>query len=121
VFIDPPFEDPNEFAVLAAGLRRGHSRFSHGAFVAWYPIKQRGVSRSFHATMKATGITDILAVELYLREPVTADRLNGCGLLVINPPYQFAEQGNLIAAAVLNGLAHGETGTGTAIIRITDE
>jgi len=119
--IDPPFEDPDEFAVLAEGLQRGHSRFGHGIFAAWYPIKRRAAVRTFHATMKASGIADILAVELYLREPVMADRLNGCGLLVINPPYRFAEQGDLIAAAVLDGLGHNESGAGTAVIRIANE
>lgn len=120
-FIDPPFEDPDEFAILADGLQRGHSRFSHGVFAAWYPIKRRAAVRGFHATMKAACIADIVAVELYLREPVTADRLNGCGLLVINPPYRFAEQGDLIAAAVLDGLGRDESGAGTAVIRIADE
>jgi 23S rRNA (adenine2030-N6)-methyltransferase len=120
-FVDPPFEDPDEFAVLADGLQRGHSRFRHGVCAAWYPIKRRGAVRNFHATMKAAGIADVLAVELYLREPTTADRLNGCGLLVINPPYQFAEQGGLIAAAVLNGLGHGGSGAGTAVVRIAHE
>jgi 23S rRNA (adenine2030-N6)-methyltransferase len=121
VFMDPPFESPDEFAALAAGLGRGRSRFGHGVFAAWYPIKQRAAVRTFHASLKAAGIPDILAVELYLREPTNAERLNGCGLLVINPPYLFAEQSGLTAAAVLNGLGPGEAGAGTAVIRIADE
>jgi 23S rRNA (adenine2030-N6)-methyltransferase len=120
-FIDPPFEDPDEFAALAAGLNRGHSRFGHGVFAAWYPIKQRAAVRTFHATMKAAGIPDILAIELHLREPANAERLNGCGLLVINPPYQFADQSELIAAAVLDGLGRTEGGAGTAVVMIADE
>jgi 23S rRNA (adenine2030-N6)-methyltransferase len=121
VFIDPPFENSDEFAALAAGLGRGHGRFGHGVFAAWYPIKQRAAVRTFHATLQAAEIPDILAVELYLREPANAERLNGCGLLVINPPYQFPEQSLLIAAAVLDGLGRGEAGAGTAVIRIADE
>jgi 23S rRNA (adenine2030-N6)-methyltransferase len=121
VFIDPPYEDPDEFAALAAGLGRGRSRFGHGVFAAWYPIKQRAAVRSFHAALKAAEIPDILAIELYLRDPTNAERLNGCGLLVINPPYRFAEQSGLIAAAVLDGLGPGEDGAGTAVIRIADE
>ena len=42
VLIDPPFEDPDEFANLA---RRpappAMPRFRTGVFAAWYPIKQR--------------------------------------------------------------------------------
>jgi 23S rRNA (adenine2030-N6)-methyltransferase len=121
IFIDPPFENPDEFSALAAGLGRGRSRFRHGVFAAWYPIKQRAAVRSFHAAMMTAEIPDILAVELYLREPTNAERLNGCGLLVINPPYQFDEQSGLIAAAVLEGLGRNEAGAGTAVIRIADE
>nr|WP_294546349.1 23S rRNA (adenine(2030)-N(6))-methyltransferase RlmJ [uncultured Rhodopila sp.] len=121
VFIDPPFEDPDEFAALAAGLSRGRGRFGHGVFAAWYPIKQRAAVRTFHATLRAADIPDILAVELYHREPTNAERLNGCGLLVINPPHPFVEQSGLIAAAVLDGLGRDEAGAGTAVIRIADE
>jgi 23S rRNA (adenine2030-N6)-methyltransferase len=121
VFIDPPFENPDEFTTLADGLKRGHSRFGHGIFAAWYPIKQRAAVRGFHAAFRMTGIRDVRAVELYLREPTNPERLNGCGLLVINPPYQFVEYGESIAAAVLDGLGQRESGAGTAVIRIADE
>jgi 23S rRNA (adenine2030-N6)-methyltransferase len=121
VFFDPPFEDPDEFAILADGIRRGHNRFGHGVFAAWYPIKQRAAIRTFHATLRASRIRDIVAVELHLRAPTTADRLNGCGLLVINPPYQFAEQSDQIAADVLSGLGCDDSGAGTSVIRVADE
>jgi 23S rRNA (adenine2030-N6)-methyltransferase len=121
VFIDPPFESPDEFAMLADGLKRGHDRFGHGVFAAWYPIKQRAAVRNFHAALKVTEIRDIIAIELYLREPTNPERLNGCGLVVINSPYQFAEQGQFIAEAVLDGLGQGEAGAGVGVIRIEDE
>jgi 23S rRNA (adenine2030-N6)-methyltransferase len=120
-FIDPPFESPDEFATLADGLRRGHDRFGHGVFAAWYPIKQRAAVHSFHAALKAAEIRDIIAIELYLREPTNAGQFNGCGLVVINPPYQFAEQGQVITEAVLDGLGQREAGAGVGVIRIADE
>jgi 23S rRNA (adenine2030-N6)-methyltransferase len=119
VFVDPPFEDSNEFAIMANGLRRAHGRFGNGVLAAWYPIKQRAAVRTFHAEMAE--IPDVVAVELYLREPTTADRLNGCGLVVVNPPYQFEEQSISISAAVLDGISRGESGAGTAVIRIANE
>ncbi|MDR3532836.1 MAG: 23S rRNA (adenine(2030)-N(6))-methyltransferase RlmJ [Rhodopila sp.] len=121
VFIDPPFEDRNEFFTLADGLRRAHGRFSHGIFAAWYPIKQMAAVRSFHGSLVSSGIRDVLAVELYLRETTNPDRLNGCGLAVINPPYQFEDQAHLIANAVLDGVGDNEIGAGTAVIRLADE
>jgi 23S rRNA (adenine2030-N6)-methyltransferase len=121
VFIDPPFEARDEFFTLADGLRRGHSRFGHGIFASWYPIKQMAAVRAFHANMASSGIRDIVAVEIHLRETTNPDRLNGCGLLVINPPYQFETQTRVVASTVLGGLGETEPGAGTAVIRLVDE
>ena len=120
VFIDPPFEARDEFLTLADGLRRGHGRFGHGVFAAWYPIKQMAAVRGLHAILAASGIRDIVAAELHLRDTTNPDRLNGCGLVVINPPYQFESQAQLIADAVLGGLGDNEVGAGTAVIRLID-
>jgi 23S rRNA (adenine2030-N6)-methyltransferase len=121
VFIDPPFEARDEFLTLADGLKRGHARFGHGIFAAWYPVKQMAAVRGFHADMKASGIRDIVAIELRLREPTDPDRLNGCGLLTINPPFQFETAGAAIAASVLAGLGASEAGAGVEIVRLADE
>ena len=121
VFIDPPFEERDEFQILTDGLCRGHSRFGHGVFAAWYTIKQMAAVRTFHATMVASGIRDIVAVELYLRDTTDPGRLNGCGLLVVNAPYRFDDQARALSAAVLDGLSDNETGAGTAVIRLVDE
>jgi 23S rRNA (adenine2030-N6)-methyltransferase len=121
VFIDPPFEARDEFGTLVDGLRRAHARFRHGMFAAWYPVKQMAAVRGFHATLASSGIRDILAVELHLRDTTNPDRLNGCGLMVINAPYQFESQAQPIARAVLEGLGDNEIGAGTAVIRLVDE
>jgi 23S rRNA (adenine2030-N6)-methyltransferase len=121
VFVDPPFEARDEFAALVEGLQRGHRRFRHGVFASWYPIKQPAAARAFRAELMSSGIRDILAVELHLRDAAKSDRLNGCGLAVIGPPYQFEEQARRIADAVLEGLGDGEAGAGSAVIRLVDE
>jgi 23S rRNA (adenine2030-N6)-methyltransferase len=121
VFIDPPFEMPDEFRRLADGLRRGHARFGHGVFAAWYPLKQIAAVRGLHTNLASSDISDIVAVELHLRELVHPDRLNGCGLIVINPPYQFEKLARSIAGAVLDGVGGHETGAGIAVVRLADE
>jgi 23S rRNA (adenine2030-N6)-methyltransferase len=121
VFIDPPFEAADEFQTLLHGLRRGHDRFRHGVFAAWYPIKQLAVVREFRATLATSGMRDIIAVELSLRDTATADRFSGCGLAVINPPYRFADQALPIADAVVRGLDANDAGAGASVIRLCDE
>jgi 23S rRNA (adenine2030-N6)-methyltransferase len=121
VFIDPPFEAPDEFYTLADGLRRGHARFGHGVFAGWYPIKQMAGVRDFHASLRSSGIPDIIAVELCLRQTTVPDRLNGCGLIVVNAPYQFEDRARSIAEAILEALGDREIGADTAVIRLADE
>lgn len=113
VLIDPPFEQPDEFARLIRGLATGHARFRAGVFAAWYPIKHRTPVRAFHATLEQSGIRDIVAAELLLREPLDPGRLNGCGLAVINPPYQFEAEAPAILASLLDRL-YDRAGRGEA-------
>jgi 23S rRNA (adenine2030-N6)-methyltransferase len=121
VFIDPPYEARDEFAALVATLRTAHARFRHGIFAAWYPVKQLAAVHGFHADMRALPIRDIVAIEMVLRDPTEIDRLNGCGLLVINPPFRFAERALAIAEAVLKGLGGGEPGAGVRCLVLADE
>ena len=89
VLIDPPYEALDEFARVEAGLKLAHRRFEQGVLAAWYPVKARAQVRGLHDAMKASGIRDMVAVEMYVREPLDAARLNGCGLVVVNPPFGF--------------------------------
>ena len=121
ILIDPPYETPDEFARLAAGLRAGHAKFRTGVFAAWYPIKHRAPVRAFHAAMQERGIRDIVAAELCLREPLDPGRLNGCGMLLINPPFRFEDEALPILAALLARLGDHSPGEGIALIRLADE
>ncbi len=121
VLIDPPYEDTEEFTHLVAGLKLGHTRFRTGVFAAWYPIKRLAQVRQFLTAMRDSGIRDIVAAEFLLREPLDPARLNGCGLLVINPPYQFDTAATAILTALLTAIGTGEPGQGVAVTRLADE
>ncbi|MBB2204553.1 23S rRNA (adenine(2030)-N(6))-methyltransferase RlmJ [Gluconacetobacter takamatsuzukensis] len=119
VLIDPPFEQPDEFARLVEGLATAHRRFAAGILAGWYPIKHRAPVRAFLDSLRDSGIRDIVALELTLRPPLDPARLNGCGLVVINPPFGFAEA----ALPALRALTHlSPDGTGEAsVTRIVEE
>jgi len=102
VLIDPPFEERDELASMATGLAQAVERFATGLYVAWYPIKDPGPVARFHAAVAALATTSRpLRIELLLRRPIDRDRLNGCGLVVLNPSYTLEEE----LAAVLPELA----------------
>jgi 23S rRNA (adenine2030-N6)-methyltransferase len=119
VLLDPPYEAPGEHATLVANLVAGHARFPTGIFAAWYPIKHLTPVRALHQSLQATGLRDILAAELTLREPSDPARLNGCGLIVINPPYGFAEAAAPILQALREGLS--DEGGSSAVLTLVHE
>jgi 23S rRNA (adenine2030-N6)-methyltransferase len=121
VLIDPPFEDRQEFSHLVKGLRTAHARFRSGVIAAWYPIKHRTPVHDFLGDMEETGIRDIVAAEFWLREPLDPARLNGCGLLVINPPFRFETEVPAILSALVDRLGDREAGEGWDLARICDE
>ena len=121
VLIDPPFEAADEFTHVAAALSAARRRFPQGVFAAWYPIKHRAPVRAFLTAVRESGLRDVLAAELLLREPLDPARLNGSGLLVVNPPYCFEAEAQPILDALLERLGIREAGEGAVITRVADE
>jgi 23S rRNA (adenine2030-N6)-methyltransferase len=118
VLIDPPYEALGEFARLADGLTLAHGRFPTGVLAAWYPVKHRAPVR---ALFDALELRDVIAAELLLREPLDPARLNGCGLLIVNPPYQFELQAQSILDALLDRLGDRSPGEAALVTRLADE
>ena len=119
VLIDPPYEIPGEFDRVVRALVDGATRFDHGIYVAWYPIKGRAGVTAFHDSIRHTGLRDIVAAELWLRRPIDPATLNGCGLLVRNPPHGFEAAAHDILAALADRL--GGPDAGWAVTRIAGE
>ena len=120
VLMDPPYEVPGEFDRVLAGLRSASSRFGTAVLAAWYPIKHRSPVTTFLEGVRLSGLRDCVAVEVWLREPTDPNRLNGCGLLVRNPPWGFEAAAADILAALLGRLETG-AGAGSGVVRVTDE
>jgi 23S rRNA (adenine2030-N6)-methyltransferase len=91
VLMDPPFEVRDEFDRLLAALRRARRLWPTGIYMAWYPVKGREAVDRFHREIAARGGPETLAAELMLRPADDPFRLNGSGLLIINPPWRLAE------------------------------
>ncbi|GGG47775.1 ribosomal RNA large subunit methyltransferase J [Caldovatus sediminis] len=121
VLMDPPFEQEGEFDRLAASVALLRRRFRAGILAAWYPIKHRAPVRAFHAALAAGGARDLIAAELWLRAPTDPARLNGCGLVVANAPFRFAEECGPMLAAMLAALGARDSGEGWAVTRIVEE
>ncbi|UTO04890.1 23S rRNA (adenine(2030)-N(6))-methyltransferase RlmJ [Moraxella sp. FZLJ2107] len=92
ILLDPPFEQEHkDFSRLVDLLVASYKKFNTGTFVLWYPIKNIDATELFYKKMKRTGIKKQLVCELNLYPNDVAVGLNGTGLFVINPPWQFAD------------------------------
>ncbi|WP_158743623.1 23S rRNA (adenine(2030)-N(6))-methyltransferase RlmJ [Acidisphaera sp. L21] len=121
VLIDPPYEAPGEHTRVAEAFTTIARRFPTGIVAAWYPIKHRAPVRTLHEAVRLAGVRDVVAAELWLRDPTDPARLNGNGLLVRHPPYRWHEEWPAVLAALLDRLGDREFGEGWSADRVTDE
>jgi 23S rRNA (adenine2030-N6)-methyltransferase len=91
-FIDPPYEEPQEFARVSAALAEGLRRFPTGVQAAWYPIKDERTSSAWQAGCARTLAVPTLASELWLFPRDSRVALNGSGVLIVNPPHLILER-----------------------------
>jgi 23S rRNA (adenine2030-N6)-methyltransferase len=112
ILIDPPFEERDELDRLAAGLAQGLQRFATGVYIAWYPIKDTKPIAGFHAAVAALATPKSLRIELMLERPSDPERLNGCGLIVVNPPYTLEADLAAVLPELSRRLASARGGSG---------
>ncbi|MBI5769975.1 MAG: 23S rRNA (adenine(2030)-N(6))-methyltransferase RlmJ [Verrucomicrobia bacterium] len=89
VLIDPPYEAQNEFARIVRALADGLRRLPAGVFAVWYPLTQRARLAEFFGELRAMNLPPTVALELMIAGDESPIKLRGCGLLVVNPPWQF--------------------------------
>lgn len=87
VLVDPPYENPDEFTRIAQSLPIALKRWETGVYAIWYPIKENSLVERFHRALKALG-HPVLLVELTIY-PDLPNHLNGCGMAIVNPPWQL--------------------------------
>ena len=89
VLIDPPYEADNEFALVERALTFSLSRWPNGMFAVWYPLKATKEAQRMHGAVVKAGLRKLLLVELLVRPHDSPIGLNGSGMLIANPPWQF--------------------------------
>lgn len=110
VLIDPPYESPDELSTLPYVLKDAIERWPMAIYLLWYPIKTRRVITQFYETLQSVITYPMLALELCPWPDDVALRLNGSGLIMINPPWKFAETAKKILGELLGLLKQDEHG-----------
>jgi 23S rRNA (adenine2030-N6)-methyltransferase len=89
VLIDPPYEAADEVSQVTAALAGGLRRFPSGVFAIWYPLTARARIEEFYADVCALKPPPTFIAELTVAGEQAALRMRGCGLCVVNPPWQL--------------------------------
>ena len=106
VLVDPPYEEERQdYPQIIELLEKAYAKWPTGVYAVWYPIKDRAPIDRFHKKMMRSGIRRQLVCELCVMPDDNALGLNGSGLLIINPPWQFAEEADKVLQWMLPQLA----------------
>ncbi len=92
VVVDPPFETEADFHRLSHGLAAAHRKWATGVYMLWYPIKDRGEPDALAKRLRRLGLGKTLRAELTVAPPSDPSRLNGCGLILVNPPWKLPDE-----------------------------
>jgi 23S rRNA (adenine2030-N6)-methyltransferase len=110
--IDPPFEEQDEFTRIAGALEEGLKRFPTGVYAIWYPLTERARVDEFFTAIRHLPLPPTLAVEVIIAGEAASIKLKGCGLLILNPPWQFEDEAHSIVAFLADALAQAPGGGG---------
>lgn len=119
VLVDPPFEEQGEFSRLVDRLQAAHRRWPGGIYALWYPIKDRAAALEFRKALRRSGIPKIVDVTFEVRAPSSEPRLDGSGMVIVNPPYTLEAELRVILPALKAIL--GEAGAVWDIERLSGE
>jgi 23S rRNA (adenine2030-N6)-methyltransferase len=86
VLIDPPFEKPDDYmraADAAAAIVRADAR---ATVAVWTPLKDLETFDGFLRRLDQSGAKGVLVAEARLRPLTNPMKMNGCAMVVLNPP-----------------------------------
>jgi 23S rRNA (adenine2030-N6)-methyltransferase len=110
VLIDPPYESEDEFERAAQALIESHRRFATGIFMLWFPIKSAADANAFTGEIANTGVEKLLRVDIDVGTQPGPDkeRLSAASLLIVNPPFGFADEMRAVAGVLAPALGRGK-------------
>jgi len=110
VLVDPSFERDDEFHNLAESFAAAHRKWPTGIYALWYPIKGRSGPDAFAKRLRRLTIPKILRAELIVSALSDPSRLNGSGLILVNPPWTLENELKILLPTLAGILGRGGKG-----------
>ncbi|MGN0916323.1 MAG: 23S rRNA (adenine(2030)-N(6))-methyltransferase RlmJ [Succinivibrio sp.] len=93
LFIDPAYEEKNEYIELVKAVKKGLSKWNTGMAVIWYPVlgKLKDYSKNLTNDLRRLNLP-LLQAELCVEKQDEVYGMCGSGMLIINYPYNLDEE-----------------------------
>ena len=88
--IDPSYEEKDEYLRIAALLSQALPRWPNGIFLLWYPLLADERHRALERALAELALPKTVVSEF--RFSTTAVGLQGSALVIVNAPWQFADE-----------------------------
>ncbi len=89
VLIDPPFEAADEMSRVAGAVEEALGRSPAAVVAVWYPLSARVATAPLFRLLRERRLAPTLISEFRVRTDSADPGLGGCGMALINPPWQF--------------------------------
>ena len=110
LLIDPPFEQADEQERCVQALNEAIGRMRQAVVAIWYPIKDLNQLKRFYRDLQKSTAPKLLRIELYVQAADDAQRLNGSGLVISNPPWGLEEELKQVLPWLTSLLRQGQDG-----------
>lgn len=90
VLLDPSYELGDEFLSTTTALLAAWRKWPTGMYLVWHPVHRLQPVAAFQRKLVQGGLRKALAADLHVGTGDAPNRLTGSGLIVVNPPWQFA-------------------------------
>ncbi|MCW2488038.1 23S rRNA (adenine(2030)-N(6))-methyltransferase RlmJ [Candidatus Symbiopectobacterium sp. NZEC127] len=110
ILIDPPYELKTDYQAVVQGIQEGYKRFATGVYALWYPVVLRQQIKRMLKDLEATGIRNILQIELAMLPDSDRYGMTASGMIVINPPWKLHAQMQALLPWLHGVLAPNGTG-----------
>jgi len=99
VLIDPPFEDRDELAHMAAAVTGAFGQWPTGTYIFWRSLKNLWAADRFDNGLAEWLIAEkglepekVLRADLWVRDLASEGKLAGAGVVVVNPPFTLEDK-----------------------------
>lgn len=110
IFMDPSYDRPAEFERVGSAVEIGLRKFATGVYAIWYPVMTELVTRELIQRLKKAGSKTLLRSEIHLSKTSFPGLMSACGLLIVNPPYQFESVADVIGLWLLDRFESSKDG-----------